>query len=331
VTTQASPTGADLDDSIENLQRFNGLLADTVARLQSDQEALESHGGALDRLEDAAGQELGSLGASLESHQASLDAAAEDAEKALAHLEEEAAAVSDTRLAATDDALDRRGEALEGELSASAGELDGKASDLTTAGFAPALADLSEAESAAQSEQSEVEQALEELESAVDAARDAARSAGEDVSGAVGEFAADANAQQATAAEVGQLAAYAADTFGPDLEAAVDEYVDSVDQAYEDVGEAVLEGASEDASDVAGLLSDAAHRLEDQTLKDLEEAVEETAGPTLERLLGELRQVEALLGVGADTTEAAAALIPDLATSQAVIAEIDRLLNTLES
>jgi DNA anti-recombination protein RmuC len=93
----------------------------------------------------------------------------------------------------------------------------------------------------------------------------------------------------------------------------------------------VLQASRDDLSEVASLLGDAVKRLEEETLKDLEEAVEETAGASVEGLLGELGQAEAALGAAAETAEDAGALIPDLATSQAVIAEIDSLLNTLES
>jgi hypothetical protein len=104
-----------------------------------------------------------------------------------------------------------------------------------------------------------------------------------------------------------------------------------IDEAYAEAAETLLAGAAEDTSGVVDLLGQAAQRLESETLQGLEDAVAQTAGTSIQKLLEELDQAEALLAPGADTVDAAGALIPDLATAQSVIADIDRLLDTVES
>jgi hypothetical protein len=327
----ASPNPANLDDSIENLQRFNALMADTVAQLQADQQTLESHAAAFDGLEDQGGDQLGALGDALESHLASLDAAAGDSTAALEALEESASAAADTRLSAAEDALERRGEAIEGDLSAAASDLESLANDLGDAGFAVAVDALTDAASAAADEQSEFEQAIGGLQALVQAATDTVRTAGDDVGSSIGEVVVEAKSQQGAALAVGELAAYAVQTFGPELLAAGESLEKVIDEAYAEAAETLLAGAAEDTSGVVDLLGQAAQRLESETLQGLEDAVAQTAGTSIQKLLEELDQAEALLAPGADTVDAAGALIPDLATAQSVIADIDRLLDTVES
>jgi uncharacterized phage infection (PIP) family protein YhgE len=325
----AMPGGA--DDPAENVQRFNALLADTVTQLRHEHEALDAHGQTLDHLADSGGQELDGLNHELEARLGSIGAAETDALQSLGHTAAAAAAACDARLHDAQTGIEQLADGVGHGLADSANEVQHAAADLVASGFDPADAALTDLGHQAAERRSELEHAFDDLGSGLETAQQEAASSGSQLAGALGDFGSEADGQRGEASHVGELASYAAQGYVAELQNATTEFEHGVDEAYTAFAGALEQADTHAVSEISGLLQDAGRHLHDAALKDVEDALEHTAGESTEPLVTELSHADEVLSSGAEVAQTAAALVPDLVVSKAIVGDIAKMLESMEA
>jgi chromosome segregation ATPase len=320
---------ATLDEGVVNLQRFIGLLANATsatgqvedhvtessrrfAELDGDTE--EEGGGLNDRLTD--------LASALETDEAAaaqalteLVQAAKDAQEMVGDAQEMVEQAA-TELEATADAVED--------------DIEQASSQLASEGFEPLAQVLEEAEQELEKESQELDQAFTELETEVKAFQTEAEAAWNEADAALDEAAGDMNgAEAAIEAASGdgvqgfEVAGGEMETACTTLQADVDVIYDALDSGVEAQGQAWEQAVQAAAAEALAFVTDAGQRLDQAA-----DIVNDDALATLDQEYDALGTVLDAAGPLLSDLEPLAA---DLASGQAVLGQVDALMDALAS
>lgn len=319
---------ASLDEGVVNLQRFIAHLVNSTGALEKSSEHFNESSHRFGELEDEAAEQVGGLNDELEELGSALDSSLKGAEDALTELTQAATDAQGTsgeaqhRLEEAAASLENQAEKTDSELA------DGNAR-LTTEGFDALGRTLDEAQKELHAEAQDAEQVFTKLEDAIgtsqteaEAAWDSAEAALDEATTELGQ---DASAFEAAADESVQGFDTAAGEFEQqctDLASDVDLIYDALDSAVDQEGHEWEQNLEALAKEAAAWASGAAEERLEQPAR----MVEEEALNSLEQ---EYSAVGTLLEGGRDTAGELEPLADDLAHCQAVVAQVDQLMNAM--
>lgn len=318
---------AGLDESVRNLERFNGLLATATGEVEDTAKEIRHAGQGIAQLAEEAGEAASAFADRLDDFESALESLSGEATEAIEDLRtfadegKESLAEAQERLDGAVDAFEQRVHDVEAELDTSLSQI--------------------------------VEQGFQPLDQALADSRGALAASGERFEGLTAEMAASLAALQPEGEAAWDLldreleqAAADSDHLGTSIEGIVTDAVDSLGQAAAGLERAcssletdltaIYAGLVESANAQQQALSEAARRtveesasrveeVEDASLAQPTRAVEDCFGP----LETDLAQVVAVLESGAVRIEALPALTADLATCQGIVGQIDALLQAI--
>jgi DNA repair exonuclease SbcCD ATPase subunit len=320
---------ASLDEGVVNLQRFIGLLANaTSATHQVDEHVTES-ARLFAEMEGEADEEGGGLNDRLTDFAGALPAEEAEAVKAIGELAQAAADAQGV----VDDAQEKVDQAavdLESTASAVDDDIEHAATQLTSEGFTPLGQVVEEAQQELESEVREEEQAFTQLETAVRGFETEAEAAFNEAEGelekAAGEMADAETALEAASNEGVQ----GFETAGAEMESAcsalqadVDLIYDALDSGVEAQGQAWEQAVQAAAGEAHTFVADATQRL-----GQVADMVEKEALATLDQ---EYEAVGAVLDAAGTVVSDLEPLAEELTRGQAVLGDIDALMDALAS
>jgi hypothetical protein len=325
-----SQPGPQLDEGVENLERFNGMVAQAVAALEEDAQRLEAHGEAIERLTASGTEALEALQSSTLERSREMASSRSQAEAALQALGGGLDELAEPGLAGAGQQIAEAGDQARDNVAAARETLEQASDELDSNGLEPATSATDDLDSELDHVREEVASAFATLAAELADAQEEVASAETGADSGITEVVEVAAAQQAELAPVEELAAYVSATYVPDLQAAVDTLETDVRQAYAALAadaEAAHERLVEDAT---AAVDATVERIEADGEEQLGNAVEEVLEGALPEMAGELQEAEKALAAGAEVTDAAAALVDPLSWSKSVVAEVDRLLDAMK-
>jgi chromosome segregation ATPase len=319
---------ADLDEGIGNLEAFNSLVGDTSTRLTSDTGALESQAKTMDGLESDAQAAWDALDDRLEELRSRLDDERSQAGEAAFGVAELGGELSDDRIPAAQGALEEMGRTIDEGLDAVGDEIEGGMADLKTDGFEASATDAEALAGDTEALSGETEGALSELASGASAAEQQVEAAEGTAGDAASGFAGDVGGQESGAQAVEALGTVLGDS-GAELGAAAETLAADLSEAYSELAETTESEAAAMKDEIGGLLDHAAQHVADEAATPVESLLDANVDDTLPALAAAAEMASAVLEAGAAVTESCGQLVPELATSQSKVDEIDKLLNVL--
>jgi chromosome segregation ATPase len=317
-----------IDESVVNLQRFLGQLAQATGALEQVGTHVQESAERLSQLEDQASDDGGGLNDELSELDSALETGRDDVREAIAEVTQAAA---DAEEAAEEDRA--RVEQAAADLEATVGdtmeELGDAHSSVTDQGFQPLLQALDEAEQELGAQRQELQQEMDALEGAIHAAETESRTAWDEVDGALGEgisaLAQSEGSLQSEASEGIQGFATAGDELEAEcstLESEIDTIYDVLDASVAAQGEEWEQGLQEDAREALEHVTTGS----DERLEQPARVVEEEG---LASLGHEYDDLGVVLGAAVATGDEVEPLSVELAKCSAVIGQVDELLNSL--
>jgi hypothetical protein len=318
---------AAFNESVGNLQEFNGILREAISRLNEQTPSLEAQATALQQLETQAGGSLDELNSALEQIDGAFDGQSAHAGEEVQQLTAAAAKGTDSRLPEAQQDVDERASTLEQALAGDGATLEGHWSDLHTSGFEPAAGVLVSLATEAESLQQGAEGAFDDADAELAAARADADATHGAVDGAASGFASETDGQQGAAEEVGQVASVLEQSAG-ELSGAIDAMVAELEQAYTTLGQEAGKADDEMVAEVYGIIQEAGTGVDEEG-REVEQGVTQVGEGASAQLVGVLTQTEALVAAGENVTEPCSSLVPELAKCRDVAGEIERLLQAM--
>lgn len=317
-----------LDQSVLELQRFLGELAQATDALERVGTHIEQSGRKLAEIGDQASADGGALNDGLEEMGTVVDAGQGDVRDALSDLVQAAADAQET-IAQGQDTIEQAVSDLEDRVQSVLDDLDTAHSSLTDRGFQPLVGALDEAEREILTESQELEQAFGELKTALDGFESEAQAAGDGVETALEEATSDLaegeSALESAASDSVQgleSAAGLLEQACTDLEGEVDTIYDVLDSGVASEGQEWEQSVASDGQE--------AHAF---VLEGTNDRVEQPAQTVREEVLPSFDQehalVDLLLQGGVSLTAELEPLTSELRKCQAVVGQIDDLLNSL--
>jgi chromosome segregation ATPase len=319
---------AELDEGIGNLEAFNSLVGDTSTRLTSDTGALESQARTIDGLESDAQAAFDGLDDRLEELHARLDDERSQAGDAVDGVADLGGELSDDRLPAAQDTLEETGRTIDEGLDATADEIEGGMADLKADGFEASATEAEALAADTEAASGETEGAFSALAAGVSAAEQQVESAESSAQDAASGFAGAVSGQEAGAQAVETLATVLGDS-GSELSAAAETLAGDLSEAYTELGEAAESEAGTMKDEIGGVLDHAAQHVADEAAAPVEALLDANVDDALPALATATDMAAVVLEAGAAVTEQCEQLVPELATSQSKVDEIDKLLNVL--
>ena len=320
-----------LDEGVGNLERLCTLLAQTNEELKGHNTDLESRAGALEELQDAAGEELHDLRDALEAFEDRVKSDGGDAASAVDDLAASARALADDALGGVEEEIGAAESAFAQKLDGDRADLEAGASELTTAGFEVLSSGVESAEGGLQASGQEAEAAfgafegeVQGLEQEVQAFQSetaaALSAAAEGLSGEVAEGL-SSDGTECVSAWMDELPA-SLESGCSSAEAPVAAAYAALAEEGQGAGDELMEKVSTSSSEGAGfLLDEQGGHLQEAGSVVIEQAVPD--------LLGELGSVQSTVETGAQTAGALEPMVGELEISKKVVADVDQLLSAI--
>jgi hypothetical protein len=323
---------ATLDNSIENLQQFCALLADTNTQIVETTSRLESHGNEVARLADDVEEKFEGLQSELAEFQGELEKAEQDADEQMERLAESAEQGDQTHLSSSEDDLEGWEDEFESKTEADRGDLDNAFQALEDDGFDDLREGLEAVVSELKQAGTDAEQAFQDLRDAVQGFEQEIDAAENSATQALGD-AADALVSEEAGGFKSDVEPYTtswADTLPEQVETGADGVAEELRAAYDSWGSDAESAGDDLIQSVSTLAQDTAQAIVEELGGELEQAAERALDESMGELATELQAAEATLDAGVEITEDLGPLAGDLAIAHRVIGEIDQALSTLE-
>jgi hypothetical protein len=322
---------AAFDESVEKLQDFCNLLGRTRAAVLAEGEVLEARSESLDDTEDEARKRCGSVAERLTSALEDFTQALEDAEEQADRLGQTADDLASSRLSGAQESVPSAESSFETRAAADESALEQELLELFDAGFASLAtavddieADVARADGRAREAFGHLADGIDEVGRLTEQLRARSAAALEEAERAVVEGGTSALEREVTGQE-----GFWRDELPEAVRAECAAVGEPLEALYGDWEAEVTAEGDELSEAVADLLQDAASAVTQQAGEALAAALAEAVDVALTALAG---AQEALVSTLSDTepaSEAAAALVDDLAIASRVVDEIDRLLKAL--
>lgn len=319
---------AAIDESVVNLQRFLGLVAQATGALEQVGTHVQASAQRFTDLQDEASEDGGGLNDELVELASALESGRDSVQEALTDLTQAAA---DGQEAAEEGRgrVERAATDLEETVNDTLDELGHAHSSATDQGFQPLLQTIDEAQHELETQSQETEQAFEALGNTIQQNATESQAAWDAVEAhleeSVSALSQGEGAIESEAAEGVHGFVSAGDELGvacSTLESEVDMIYDVLDSAVSDQGQEWDQALSEYAREALDHVGTSA----EDSLVQPAQTVEEEALASLGR---EYTDLEAVLVVGAAVGDETEPLSAELAKCGAVIGQVDELLNSL--
>src|SRR5262245_28371865 len=132
----ANPSGG-TDAGVQNLERFIGILTNTIEQVQAHTNAIENHASTIDDLDHQAEGDLSDLGGALDDLEEALESGEEDAVQEIGRLREEAHEGSDQTMAEAQSSLEGAESSFDSAIQEGRDHLQEEVDGLTSDGFEP--------------------------------------------------------------------------------------------------------------------------------------------------------------------------------------------------
>lgn len=321
--------GPTLDEGVEKLQEFVSLLASTNSHLQAGIPALQSHGDGVERLEQTAEDQLGGLNDQMEGFRKELEESHHDAVEETEGLAQSARAVIDARLSAVEDQVEAFEREFESKLASDRAELEKGFAELTDSGFQPLAATVEAAQAETTRLDDQTEQAFDGLGDALQTDQQQVEDLRSQTSQAVQDT------EEAVENETREVDGEAAGLLGElsglseELESQCTSSGDTLDDLYRGWAEDVEGEEKEVTEGVSKLAGETAVFVSDENADPLQQAVGQAEEVSLQGLVSELEDTQAVVEQGEQTTEALGPMVEQLEIVERKVTEIDRLLDSL--
>jgi methyl-accepting chemotaxis protein len=315
------------NESVGNLQEFNALLRETLAKLDEQTRSLEAGAGSLQQRESQTAASLDELNSAVEQMENAFESQGTQAATAVERVTAASTEGGESRLPAAQQDVDEQATALEQALGRDGDELEAAWSELEGGGFKPTEGVLTSLAAEAETLRQGAEQVFDEADGELAEARQEADGAHAAADGAVAAFAADAAGQQDAAQQVAQLATTLEQSTS-EVDSAVGAVASDMDQAYATLAQEAGEATAGFVTDVSALIESTGTGI-DEDGREVEQGVSEVGEGASAELVSTLTQADTLVTAGETATEPCATLVPELARSRDIAAEIDRLLQAM--
>jgi DNA repair exonuclease SbcCD ATPase subunit len=323
---------ATLDEGIENLQRFNALLAETNTQVEQTIDNLETQEHDLGQLEEDLETKLDGLQSELQELKSEVEKAEDDASGEIERLGEAAQNAAGGPLEEAENDLDEAEDDVQQKLSKDQGDADKAFATLESDGFEELHGTLQTVGGDVQKSQGEVEQSFDtfdqelqgmqqELEGAGTKAVEGMDQAAEAISGE--------EAEELKSKVAGYVTAWG-QTVPQEVESGADQVVNDLHSNYEGWKSEADADADELMQTVGQLATELAEMLTSELGEQLEQAVDKAKDEAFGTLDDDLGSTNAVLEAGEDTTGELDPLVPELEIAKTVVGEIDTALGALE-
>ena len=319
-----------LDDSIENLERFNAMLRDANPQVDEAGGTLEEHAQGLDALEQRAQTEISAYGDGITAVQEGLDTADREAETEVQELAQKAHDTATLVGQSTDGWVAEQELAFDQGADQSLTTLDAAFADLESQGF-QALADkIDEAQTAVEQERTELVAATDAVETLLQEQGQGLDTDVQEAAGKATEAAGEiAGADRAALDQAVADAAAAMTGLDGGMETDLSGKGDAIAAAY-DAWTAQAEPDGDGLiDDVRTGLTDLAVEMETVMEPAVKTASDGATVTSLPALQAEVDLHDAVLDAGNTTTDTLDPLVGDLVISKRVVDQIDQLLKAM--
>jgi hypothetical protein len=320
---------ADANDAVENVQRFNAVLAETSTGLDAQHVGLEGRSESIAQDAQAAEDRLGAFQSALEQGVQEIEQATAAAEDAVEALGTSAAAAADTRLAAADGRLEQAGDLLERGLDTAREQVQQHSSELDAQGFQPADTALETMDAAADRLKGEGDTAAGELEQAISDAQQEMESTRAEDTQAVDAFVSDTGGHTDGIEKLLSLTTFFNDTFVSRIHAGAEQFKGGIEQAYSTFTSATEQVEDATLTETSGALSETERHVEEKGIGPVEGATESANG-VLGTLLQAAQESETTLGGLSAVAASAAGVAQELPQAQRLAAELQRVVNSMD-
>jgi ABC-type transporter Mla subunit MlaD len=319
---------ATIDDGIDNLRRFLANLSSADGALETITRHLGETARAFVQLEADSDERGGRLSERLEGLHAKLGTEEQEARQAVEDLgqvaQDEAKTLGEAQVQ-----VEQAAAGFEGQTHAVSAELEQGHARLTDQGFTLLEHTLEDAEQRLEGARQELEQALGDLESTIPALQAEVRSAWDAVDGAFDQASSDLRTQEEALTMEASDSGQGFLSSATELESACSSLEEDIATIYDGFSSSVDVAGQELAQAIQDLVQQAIGFVEAGRQARLDEPADSLAGEALGPLREECRSLQASLDSAASATADLEPLADELAKCQAVIGDIDKLLNAL--
>jgi chromosome segregation ATPase len=320
---------ASIDESVQNLEAFIGVLTQTTSELHDHTAEIETSQSELDRLADGADEGIGGLADALEEGLEEVGDEADRAQAALAGVESKAQEIAQGRLGELAGSVNEAAERGEERASSTRERVDEGFEELKADGLAAFVTVLNELGGDAEEARGEAEQQFSDLGEAIEQATGTLSQAQENASEALDEAASAIGQEAEQVASAGQqaVATWTAEREGLETEAAAVE--GALSEAYAEWAQNVQDGGQSAVSAVSAALTEAAEAISGESADLLNDALQAAVDDSLPKLSDEAGQVLGAVEPGEPLAQALAPMVAELVTVQAVVDQIAQLLQEM--
>lgn len=325
-----TPRGG-VDEGVHNLERFIGILMNSIEQVQAHTTAIENHGSTIDDLDHEAEGALQDLGGALDDLEETIESGEEDAVKEIGRLGDEAQEGSDQRLAESESSVEGAESSFESAMQEGRSGLEQELSSLTSDGFTQLESTMDNVESGLADDRQQAETAFDGLDTAVQdfeqrggQAFDAAEAAFDQTNGEI------ANHQSAIETDAGD-GATAFDALGDDIDGHCRGLAGQLEGLCDGWKTEITDDATDLVDQVTTLFADTGTALQTAAQDQLDTPAQAVLTDAFEPYLSELAELQALIeGAQGPASDELLPLVDDLEKALGVIETIDQLLNALE-
>ena len=326
----ATPSGGQ-DQSVENLQRFIGILNTAIEEVHEHASTIEDHADTVEDLDSDTQGAIEDLSSALSDFEDDLVGSEHDALEQIQALRSDAREGTDQRLARAESEIERAQGDFDGVMEDGSSRIEEAHSELTSDGFGGLETTMEGVESALAEDRQEAEGAFDQLDGAVAEFETRATGAYTDTTGEMDQTIAEVGSQQSAIETDGDDGVKALDGVGDDIDAFCRAKAVELIGLYDGWGPEFTTESTELIDEVSTLLIEASVAIDTLIQDELTEPVDTVLNDAFTPYLAELGDLQAFIDdARGPATSELALLVDDLEKALAVIATIAELLRALE-
>lgn len=319
------------DDSVENLQRFIGVLTSTIEEVHEHASTLEDQADGIEDLDSDTQGAIEDLSSALSDFEDDLTGSEHDALEQIQSLRQEARSGADQRMARAQSEIEREQGEFDSVLEDGSARIEEAHSGLADDGFGGLETTMGQVESALAEDQQQAEAAFDELDGAVAEFETRATGAYTDTTGEIDQTVAEvADQKSAIETDAGDGVA-ALDGVGDDIDAFCRAKAAELIGLYDGWTGGITSEQAELVDEVERMFVEASVAVDTMIQDELTEPVDAVLSDAFAPHLAELDELQAFAeDARGPATGELAVLVDDLEKALAVIDTIADLLKALE-